>query len=31
VQLVLRARGGLGNAHLRHRHLRHVHESMTKT
>ncbi len=28
VQLVLRARGGLGNAHLRHRHLRHVHEGL---
>jgi hypothetical protein len=26
VQLVLRAFGGLGDAHLRHRHLRHVYE-----
>ncbi|BAZ21448.1 hypothetical protein NIES4073_23260 [Kalymmatonema gypsitolerans NIES-4073] len=28
VQLMLRAGGGLGDAHLRHRHLRHVHESL---
>jgi hypothetical protein len=28
VQLVLRAVGGLGDTHLRHRHLRHVHESL---
>jgi hypothetical protein len=28
VQLVLRAAGGLGDAHLRHRHLRHVHEGL---
>ena len=29
VQLVLRAVGGLGDAHLRDGHLRHVHESLT--
>src|SRR5262249_1716658 len=28
VQLVLRAFGGLGDAHLRHCHLRHVHEGL---
>jgi len=28
VQLVLRAVGGLGDAHLRHRHLRHIHEDL---
>jgi hypothetical protein len=28
VQLVLRAVGGLGDAHLRDRHLRHVHEGL---
>jgi hypothetical protein len=28
VQLVLRAVGGLGDTHLRHRHLRHVHEGL---
>src|SRR5271165_5493383 len=28
MQLVLRAVGGLGDTHLRHRHLRHVHEGL---